>query len=72
MARKSVAVGDIIEMDRGKLFSDMSKLKRNLKRVLRKTGEEDEARKMLEAGINDIRGTNLLLELKINAASNDC
>ena len=72
MARKSVAVGDIIEMDRGKLFSDMSKLKRNLKRVLRKTGEEDEARKMLEAGIHDIRGTNLLLELKINAASNDC
>ena len=72
MARKSVAVGDIIEMDRGKLFSDMSKLKRNMKRVLRKTGEEDEAKEMLEAGIHDIRGKNLLLELKINAASNDC
>ena len=43
-----------------------------MKRVLRKTGEEDEAREMLEAGIHDIRGKNLLLELKINAASNDC
>ena len=72
MAWKSVAVGDIIEMDRGKLFSDMSKLKRNMKSVLRKTGEEDEVREMLEAGICDIRGKNLLLELKINAVSNDC
>ena len=55
MARKSVATGDIIELDRGKIYTDLRSVKRLLRNGFRGS-DEDETKKVLQRGIKEIGG----------------
>ena len=55
MARKSEPAGDIVEIDRGKLFSDLRSVKRFLQNGLRNC-EEDDIKETLRQGIIKIGG----------------
>ena len=55
MARKSVATGDIIELERGKIFTDLRSVKRLLRNGFRGSNE-DKTKKVLQRGIKEIGG----------------
>ena len=55
MARKSEPAGDIVAIDRGKVFSDLQSLKRSLRNVLRHC-EEENTKETLKQCINKIGG----------------
>ena len=55
MARKSVAVEDIIPMDRGKMFTDLCHVKRSLKKAL-EISDEDGTKRWINTSIQEIRG----------------
>ena len=55
MARKSVAVGDIVPMDRGKMFTDLCHIKQSLKKAL-EISDEDGRKRLINTSIQEIRG----------------
>ena len=55
MARKSTPVGDLIVMDRAKIFGDLHKIKRRLKTALKKTDDE-EIFGFIKTSVKDIKG----------------
>ena len=60
MARNSVQVGDMINIDRARLVSDLDEVKRKLEKALRKPNE-DKSTGLIDAGIKEIAGEKIIL-----------
>ena len=59
MARKSVPVGDMIEMDRAQIFHDVDEVKRKLLKALWKR-DENERKGLLQAAVKEIEGEQIV------------